>query len=46
MMSFLEYLHAELVKPDLVQLEQGKINIDGHELSETESKDMIRRIGL
>jgi hypothetical protein len=46
MLSFLKYLHDELVKPDLVQVEQGKINIDGTELPEAESKDMIRRMGL
>lgn len=46
MLSFLKYLHTGLVKPDLVQVEQGEINIDGNELPESESRDMIRRIGL
>lgn len=46
MLSFLKYLHTGLVKPDLVQVEQGEIYIDGTELPETESRNMISRIGL
>jgi hypothetical protein len=46
MLSFLKYLHEGLVKPDLLQVEQGKIDIDGDELSEAESRDMIRRMRL
>ncbi|KAF2675919.1 hypothetical protein K458DRAFT_323446 [Lentithecium fluviatile CBS 122367] len=45
-LSFLKYLHNELVKPDLVQVEQGQININGTELPETETRDVMRRIGL
>jgi len=46
MMSFLKYLHTGLVKPDLVQVEQGEINVGGTELPEPESRDMIRRMNL
>lgn len=45
-LSFLEYLHLGLIKPDLAQVEEGRINIDGHELSEADSREMIRRMGL
>ncbi|CAN9306167.1 unnamed protein product [Alternaria alternata] len=46
LLSFLRYLHDGLVKPDLAQVEEGRINIDGNELSEAESRAMIRRMGL
>lgn len=46
LLSFLKYLHNDLVKPDLVQVEEGRINIDGNELSEAESKEMIERMRL
>ncbi|EAT80662.2 hypothetical protein SNOG_12250 [Parastagonospora nodorum SN15] len=45
-LSFLEHLHRGLVKPDLAQVEEGRINIDGNELSEADSREMIRRMGL
>jgi hypothetical protein len=46
MLEFLGYIHSDLVKPDLVQVEQGRITIDGNDLSETESREMIRRMAL
>jgi hypothetical protein len=46
LISFLKYLHDELVKPDLVQVEEGRITLHGNELPESESRDMIRRMGL
>ncbi|KAL6709504.1 hypothetical protein ACN47E_001439 [Coniothyrium glycines] len=46
MLSFLQSLHKGLVKPDLAQVEEGRINIDGNELTDVESRDMIRRMGL
>jgi len=46
MMSFLEHLHDGLTKPDLVQVEEGKITLHGNELPEVDSKEMIRRMGL
>ena len=46
LLSFLKYLHDDQVKPDLVQVEEGRITVDGNELPERESRDMIRRIGL
>jgi hypothetical protein len=45
-LSYLEYLHDGLVKPDLAQVEEGRINIHGTELSKADSRDMIRRMGL
>jgi len=45
-LSFLRYMHDSLDKPDLVQVEEGRITIHGNELPESESRDMIRRIGL
>ncbi|KAI1568184.1 hypothetical protein PtrEW4_006587 [Pyrenophora tritici-repentis] len=46
LLSFLKYLHDGLVKPDLAQVEEGRINIDGTELSEADSRAMIQRMGL
>ncbi|KAH7095058.1 hypothetical protein FB567DRAFT_19789 [Paraphoma chrysanthemicola] len=45
-LSFLEHLHRGIVKPDLAQVEEGRFNIDGNELSEAESRAMIRRMCL
>lgn len=46
LLSFLQYLHNSAAKPDLVQVEERRINIDGNELSEVESRDMIKRMRL
>ncbi|KAF1977157.1 hypothetical protein BU23DRAFT_565297 [Bimuria novae-zelandiae CBS 107.79] len=46
LISFLKYLHDGSVKPDLVQVEEGRITVDGNELPENESREMIRRMGL
>jgi hypothetical protein len=46
LLQFLKYLHKGLVKPDLAQVEEGRINIDGNELSEAESRAMIQRMDL
>ncbi|KAF2121858.1 hypothetical protein BDV96DRAFT_536822 [Lophiotrema nucula] len=46
LLEFLKYLHGDLVKPDLVQVEEGRITIHGNELPEPESREMIRRMGL
>ncbi|KAH7401448.1 hypothetical protein BKA66DRAFT_565084 [Pyrenochaeta sp. MPI-SDFR-AT-0127] len=46
LLLFLKYLHEGIVKPDLAQVEEGRINIHGRELSEAESRAMIRRMGL
>jgi hypothetical protein len=45
-LDFLRDLHKNLVKPDLVQVEEGRIVIHGNELPEADSREMIRRIGL
>jgi hypothetical protein len=45
-LSFLWHLHDGLIKPDLVQVEEGKITLHGVDFSEADSKDMIRRMGL
>jgi hypothetical protein len=45
-LSYLEFLHRGLIKPDLAQVEEGRFNIDGNELSEADSREMIRRMGL
>jgi hypothetical protein len=46
LLGFVRSLHEGLVKPDLAQVEEGRINIDGNELSEGESRDMIQRMCL
>ena len=46
LVSFLQHLHDSAVKPDLVQVEEGRINIDGNELSESKSREMIERMRL
>lgn len=45
-LAFLKHLHVGLVKPDLVQVEEGRITIHGNELPEADSREMIRRMGL
>ncbi|KAF2641336.1 hypothetical protein P280DRAFT_309158 [Massarina eburnea CBS 473.64] len=44
-LSFLQHLHEGLVKPDLVQVEEGRITIHGRDLGEVGSRAMIQRIG-
>jgi hypothetical protein len=44
--AFLKYLHDELVKPDLVQVEEGRVTIHGNELPTSDSQTMIRRMRL
>lgn len=46
MLDFLRHLQDGLVKPDLVQVEEGRITIHGNELPEADSREMIRRMGL
>lgn len=46
LLSFLQHLHDSVAKPDLMQVEEGRINIDGEELSRVESREMINRMGL
>jgi hypothetical protein len=46
LLSFLHHLHESATKPDIVQVEEGRISIDGNELSELESKDVIKRMRL
>ncbi|KAF2011762.1 hypothetical protein BU24DRAFT_436112 [Aaosphaeria arxii CBS 175.79] len=46
LLDFLKHLHDGLVKPDLVQVEEGRITIHGNELDEAESRAMIERMGL
>ena len=46
LLSFLHHLHDSVAKPDLMQVEEGRINIDGEELSRVESREMINRMGL
>lgn len=46
LISFLEHLYESATKPDIVQVEEGRINIDGNELSEVESKKVISRMRL
>ncbi|KAF1946495.1 hypothetical protein EJ02DRAFT_441111 [Clathrospora elynae] len=46
LLGFIKYLHEGLVKPDLAQVEEGRINIDGNELSEADSRAMIGRMDL
>lgn len=45
-MAFLRDLHEGFDKPDLVQVEEGRITIHGNELGEEESREMIRRMRL
>lgn len=44
--DFLKSLHESCTKPDLVQVEQGRITIHGNELTAEDSRDMMRRMGL
>ncbi|KAF3053525.1 hypothetical protein E8E11_011330 [Didymella keratinophila] len=46
LLSFLQHLHESATKPDIVQVEEGRISIDGNELSELESRDVINRMRL
>ncbi|KAJ4384444.1 hypothetical protein N0V86_000043 [Didymella sp. IMI 355093] len=46
LLSFLQHLHESAAKPDIVQVEEGRINIDGNELTEIDSKEVIKRIRL
>lgn len=46
LLSFLKHLHDTTVKPDLVQVEEKRINIDGKELTEVESREMIKRMRI
>ncbi|KAF1928928.1 uncharacterized protein M421DRAFT_62135 [Didymella exigua CBS 183.55] len=46
LLSFLQHLHESAAKPDMVQVEEGHINVDGNELSEAESKEVISRMRL
>jgi hypothetical protein len=46
MLDFLTHLHEGIDKPDLVQVEEGKISIHGSELPEAASREMMRRMGL
>ncbi|KAF2470350.1 uncharacterized protein BDR25DRAFT_287236 [Lindgomyces ingoldianus] len=46
LLGFLQYLHNGLTKPDLVQVEEGRITIHGNELPESESREMFRRMGF
>jgi hypothetical protein len=46
LLSFLKHLHDSIPKPDLVQVEEGRINVDGNQFSEEESREIIRRMGL
>jgi len=45
-LDFLKSLHESCTKPDLVQVEQGRISIHGNELTADDSRDMMRRMGL
>ena len=46
LLSFLQRLHDSVAKPDLMQVEEGRIYIDGEELSRVESREMINRMSL
>jgi hypothetical protein len=46
LLSFLRHLHESATKPDIVQVEEGRISVDGNELSELESRDVINRMWL
>ena len=46
LIAFLQHLHDTVIKPDLVQVEEGRINIDDNELSEVDSREMIERMRL
>lgn len=46
MIDFLRYLYDDVAKPDLVQVEEGRITIHGNELPETEAREMLERMGL
>ncbi|KAF3047544.1 hypothetical protein E8E12_010205 [Didymella heteroderae] len=46
LLSFLQHLHQSATKPDIVQVEEGRISIDGNELSDLESREVINRMRL
>ncbi len=46
LISFLKHLYDGVIKPDLVQVEIGRINIDGVELSGEKSRAAIARMEL
>ena len=46
LLGFLKYLHDSLVKPDLMQVEDGQINLHGSMLPDSDSRDMIKRMRL
>ncbi|KAH6637640.1 hypothetical protein C7974DRAFT_432520 [Boeremia exigua] len=46
LLSFLRHLHDSAMKPDLVQVEERRISINGNELSEEQSREMIERMRL
>lgn len=46
LISFLQHLHDNAIKPDLIQVEERRFNIDGVELSEAESREMYQRMRL
>ncbi|KAJ4984909.1 hypothetical protein SVAN01_09603 [Stagonosporopsis vannaccii] len=46
LLSFLQHLHDSAIKPDLVQVEERRININGNELSDVDSREMIKRMRL
>ena len=46
LIAFLKFLHDDLVKPDLVQVEEKRVNVNGNDLSEDNTREMIRRMGL
>lgn len=45
-LEFLRNMHDGVDKPDIVQVEQGRITIHGVELSDEESSEMIGRMQL
>jgi len=46
LLSFLQHLQESAIKPDLVQVEERRFNIDGHELSDMDSREMTKRMRL
>lgn len=46
LLSFLQHLQESAIKPDLVQVGERRINIDGNELSDLDSREMTKRMRL
>lgn len=46
LLSFLQHLHDSTAKPDLIQVAEGRISIDGNDLTQTESEEIIQRMRL